>query len=279
VEGTVGLLDVIGKDPTVMAGALAAFVFVGAAYFIITLDRQRANSPSKDDTQIGIKLVLYGLILAGISLAVAGITGFLAFVFSGAKGGSLPIRAAFPPILVGVGVVAAVAKVLLPRTNAATFKQPERYLLGALALQYGVFAILGISGVLNGVFLEYPWIMTSSSLASTIVSAALAFVAINRFGATSGWTMPAPPPPMQYPPQGGPPPGGGYPPQGGGYPPQGGGYPPPQGGGYPPPQGGGYPPQGGGPQGGGYPPQGGGPQGGGYPPPQGGGGGGGYPPR
>jgi len=261
----VGFLDVMGKEPTAMVGALAAFLFVGAAYFIITLDRQRANSASKDDTQVGLKLVLYGLMLAGISLAVAGVTGFLAFVFSGAKGGSLPIRAAFPPILVGVGVVAVVVKVLLPRTNASTQKQPERYLLGALGLQYGVFAILGISGVLNGIFLEYPWMMTSSSLASTIVSAAIGFLAIARFGAMSGWTMPAPPAPpaMQYPPQGGQPPGGGYPPPGGG------GYPPQGGGGYPPQGGGGYPPQGGG----GYPPQG----GGGYPPPQGGGGG--YPPR
>jgi hypothetical protein len=256
-----GIFDVIGKDPTVMFGALGAFIFVGAAYFIITLDRQRATSPSKDDTQVGLKLVLFGLVFAGISLASQGITGFLAFVFSGAKGGSGPIRAAFPPILVGVAVVAVAAKVLLPRTNAATFKQPERFLLGALGLQYGVFAILGISGVLNGIFLEYPWAMTSGSLAATIVSAAIGFLAINRFGATSGWTMPVapPPPPMQYPPQGGPPPGGGYPPQGGGYPPQGGGY-PPQGGGYPPQGGGGYPPQGGG----GYPPAGGGS--GGYPP-------------
>ncbi len=259
-----GFLDVIGKDPTIVVGALAAFIFVGAAYFIITLDRQRATSPSKDDTQVGLKLVLYGLILAGVSLAVAGATNFLAFVFSGAKGGSLPIRAAFPPILVGIGVVAVVAKVLLPRTNAATQRQPERYLLGSLALQYGVFAILGISGVLNGIFLEYPWMMTSSSLASTIFSSAVGYLALNRFGATSGWTMPQPPPPMpmQYPPQGGGQPPGGYGAPGGGLPPQGGG-------GFPPQGGGGYPPQGGG----GYPP----PGGGGYPPP--GGGGGGYPPR
>ena len=248
-----GIFELIGRDPTVMIGALAAFIFVGAAYFIITLDRQRATSPSKDDTQVGLKLVLYGLILAGISLAAQGAIGFLAYVFSGAKGGSGPIRMAFPPMLVGVAVVFAVAKVMLPRTNATTQRQPERYLLGALGLQYGVFAILGISGVLNGIFLEYPWAATSGSLASTIVSAAIGFVAINRFGAASGWSMPAPPPPMQYPPQQGPPPGGGYPPQGGGYPPQGGGYPPQGGGGYPPQGGGGYPPQGGGS--GGYPPR------------------------
>jgi hypothetical protein len=252
----------MGKElPAGLLGAIAAILFVGAAYFFISLDRQRATSPSKDDNQVGIKLVMFGLVLAGIQLASQGVTGFLAYVFSGAKGGSLPIRAAIPPILVGGAVVIAVVKVLLPRTNAATHKQPERYLLGALGLQYGVFAILGISGVLNGIFLEAPWQYTSGSLASTIVAAAIGFLAINRFGAVSGWTMPTPPPPapMQYPPQGGPPPGGGYPPQGGGYPPQGGGgYPPQGGGGYPPQGGGGYPPQGGG----GYPPQG----GGGYPP-------------
>jgi hypothetical protein len=250
--GALGSKEVLG-----VLGTVTAILFVGAGYFFISLDRQRANSVTKDDTQVGLKLVLYGLILAGISIAAGGVTLLLAFIFGGFKGGSMPIRQALPTILVGGLVVLIVAQALLPRTNAATQKQVERYLLGALGIQYGVFAILAVNGLLNGLFLEAQWAYTSSNLASVAVSGAIAFLAITRFGALAGWTAPPPPQaPMQYPPQ-----GGGYPPQGGGYPPQGGGY---------PPQGGGYPPQGGSGYG---PPQG----GGGYGPPQGGSGG--YPPR
>ena len=257
-----------GKEVFAILGTVSAILFVGAGYFFISLDRQRATSTSKDDTQVGLKLVLYGLVLAGVSIASGGVQQLLAYIFSGFKGGSLPIRQALPTILVGILVLAVVLKVLLPRTNADKEHQPERYLLGALGIQFGVMAILGVNGLFSGLFLEAPWIFTSSQLATVAVSGAVMFLAISRFGSLSGWTTPPPPAPPapQYPPQGG-------------YPPPGGGYPPPQGGGYPPPQGpgggGGYgpPPQG---QGGGYgPPQGGG---GGYGPPQGGGGGG-YPPR
>ena len=239
-----------------LLGPLVAVGFVAASYFIITLDRQRANSPSKDDTQVGIKLVLFGLLLAGIQIAAGGVIQLLAFALSGFKGGSLPVREALPPIIVGAGAIAVILKAVLPKTNAATQRQPERYMLGLLGLQYGVMALLGISGLVSGVFLEAPWVRTSGSLASTLVAGAIGFLAIARFGTQSGWTTPAPiaPPPAQYPPQQGG--GGGYPPQGGGYPPQGGGGYPQGGGGYP--QGGGGYPQGGG----GYPPQG----GGGYPP-------------
>ncbi len=241
-----------------------AIVFVGASYLIITLDRQRANSPSKDDTQVGIKLVLWGLLIAALFMAANGVQGFLAFALGGFKGGSIGVRLALPPILVGGATAAIVAKVLLPRTNNATMKQVERYALGLVGLYFAGQALYGINQVLTGVLAEAPWAMTSSGLATTLVSGAIGFLAIAWLGAKSGWTgiaphMPGPPP--GYPPQG----GQGYPPQGGqGYPPQGGGY-PPQGGGYPPQGGGGYAPQGGS---GGYPPQGGG----------GGGGGGGYPP-
>jgi hypothetical protein len=157
-----------------------------------------------------------------------------------------------PPIVVGALTFVVVTKALLPRTNAATQKQPERYFLGALAVQFGIMALADVNQLLEGVFTSSPWGANAMYLAGTIIGGAILFVAVSRFGAISGWTQPvaAPPmaPPPQYPPQ-----GGGYPPQGGGYPPPGGGYPPQGGGGYPPQGGGGYPPQGGG----GYPPQGG----------------------
>lgn len=232
--------------------------FVLGSYFILTLDRQRANSPSKDDTQVGIKLVIWSFIIAGVGMAAGGIEQLLTFALSGFKGGSMGIRIALTPILVGAGLVLIFGLVLLPKTNNATMKQPERYALGAIGLIYGIRAVIDLVQVMNGVIVATSWDAISGGLSGLVVYGAVGFLAIVMLGSKSGWTGPAPPQRMMQPPGGAQGQSGGYPPQGGGYPPQGGGY-PPQGGGYPP-QGGGYPPQGGGypPQGGGYPPQGGG---------------------
>jgi hypothetical protein len=212
-----------------MIGAIAplliAPIFVVLGYFFILLDR-RDDRPSKDDKQIGSKLVLWSFILAGI--------------------------------ITGVAVAGAFGLMFLPRTNNATASQVERYAMGVLGLVTGLMAILSFSQIVSGLFNGFKWGEMHPALSHLIVFGAAAAFAVMRHGAMSGWTAPPPRPTMPaagYPPAG----GGGYPPAGGGgYPPQGGGY-PPQGGGYPP-QGGGYPPQGGGypPQGGGYPPQGGG---------------------
>jgi len=236
--------------------------FVGASYFIITLDRQRDTSPSKDDTQVGIKLVLWGFTIAGLGMAAIAVDQLLSFALGGFKGGSMGIRRVLAPMLVGGATMLIMRLVLLPKTNNATMKQVERYALGFVALLYGIQALFWLTMVFNNIFAaeSFSWNAISGALASVLVSGAIGFLAIIMLGAKSGWTGPIPPQRMQ-PPGGGQqgyPPQAGYPPQGGGYPPQGGGY-PPQGGGYPPQGGGGYPPQGGG----GYPPGG----GGGYPPP------------
>jgi len=233
-----------------MLGAFAAAGFIAFSYFLLTLDRGRTNSPSKDDTQAGIKVVLFALVIAGVAMTAAGLTEFLSFALGGFKGGSGPVKHALPTILVGALTVVVAAKAFLPRTNNSTHRQVERYALGLLGFAYAMMAIVALDGVLVDLFNDQPWAVTSSSLSGLVVGIVVAGFSIPRFGSLSGWTAPVAPPPPQMPQQGYPPQGGGYPPQGGGYPPQGGGY-PPQGGGYPP-QGGGYPPQGGG-----YPPQGG----------------------
>jgi hypothetical protein len=242
-----------------------AVLFVGASYFIITLDRMRDNSPSKDDTQVGIKLVLWAFIIAGIGMAAGGIYALLYFALSGFGGGFGAIRGSLAPLVVGSGVVVFFGLVLLPKTNNATMKQAERYAFGMLGFSYGIQAVYEMLQVINGVFVSASWAGISGGLTGVLVHGSIGFVAIIMLGSKSGWTGPSPPQRMmQMPGQGGgqPPPQQGYPPQGGGYPPQGGGY--GGGGGYPQGGGGGYP-QGGG---GGYPPQGGGyGGGGGYPPP------------
>ncbi len=232
---------------------LAAFLYIGASYFIITLDRTRANSPSKDDTQVGIKLVIWAFVIAGLGEAAAGIDSILSFVLGGFRGGSLMLRAALGPVVVGAGVVVVFGIVFLGKTNNATQKQPERYALGMIGFLGFSIALLQLTMVIRGVFVSASWNDISGGISGGIVFGGIGFMAILMLGSRSGWSGPAPPRmpmPGQAPP-GYPPQGGGYPPQqGGGYPPQGGGY-PPQGGGYPPQGGGGYPPQGGG----GYPPQ------------------------
>ena len=226
-----------------------AFAFL--ALVIVTIDRLRANGTSKDDTQVELKILVYGLALVGVLLAASGVEALLAYVLGGFKGGAGPIKAAIPPIIIGGGVAFALITMFLPRTNSTTLKHVEMLALLTAGLFFGAQAIAGGNSFLTGLFNSAPWAMTAAFLATLLVDGAIGFLALNRLGTLSGWSAPvrpaAPMSPPGYPPQ------GGYGQQGGGYPPQqGGGY-PPQGGGYPPQQGGGYPPQGGG--GGGYPPR------------------------
>lgn len=243
------------------AGVGIAIGYAFLALIVIALDRFRPASTSKDDPQVELKILLYALGMIGLFTAADGVTGLIAAIFSGFKGGGAVVKAVLAPIVVGGGVVAAIALAFLPRTNAATARAPEALALLIVGLYFGGVAIASAHLLINNVVMSGPWESSAAGIAGLVVDGAIAVLALTRLGALAGWTMPAPRPPAPpaYPP--------GYPPQqgGSGFPPQGGGYPPP-GGGYPPQSGGGYPPQGGG----GYPPQ-----GGGYPP----GGGGGYPPR
>jgi hypothetical protein len=251
----------LGSSSGLVVGIAAAVGYAFLALFVITLDRFRAASANKDDAQLELKILLYALALMGLFVAGDGVAGLVATILGGFKGGGDAIKLVLPPIVVGVGVIAGVAFLFLPRTNAATLRSAEALALFTAALYFGVTAISGAYVFVTSIVMSGAWATTSAALAQVLVDGAIGVLALTRLGALAGWTIPvrAAPPPPPYPPPGAgyPPPGGGYPPQGGGYPPQGGGY-PPQGGGYPPQGGGGYPPPGGG-----YPPQGGG---GGYPP-------------
>jgi hypothetical protein len=268
-----GMADKIASEVTNtifgMGFTVGVIAFAAAAYFYLVWDKSRADSPSKGDGQLGLKVVVYSLLLVALGLAVSGLTDVLVFLLSGAKN-KLQIKEGLGHLLSGGALFTAVFLLLLPRTNTKEFPKTERFALGYIALLAGIGAFMAFDGLLSGLFSSAPWkTQNAANFGGLIVSGALAFLAVFRFGQVSGWTTPTrmSSMPPGFPPAGG---GGGYPPQqgfpqqGGGYPPQGGGY-PPQGGGYPPQGGGGYPPAGGG-----YPPQGGG---GGLPPP------GGYQPR
>jgi hypothetical protein len=230
----------------VAAALIVTFVVV--AYFAILFDRRREGSPSRDDTQVGIKLVLWGLLVGAISLAAGGAESLLAFILGGFKGGWANMRGPLATIAAAAGVAAGVYLLFLPKTNHLERPQVERLAVGALAAILGAAALVSLDEFLNALLAGKPWADIAGGLAGVGVNGGLALLAVTRLGMMSGWRaaprIPQMPmaPPMTGQPQGGIPPlGGGYPPQGGGYPPQGGGY-PPQGGGYPP-QGGGWPGQ------------------------------------
>ena len=250
-----GMFAALG--PAVAGGLGGLFGFVVLGYLFILLDK-REDRPSKDDKQVGSKLVLWLLIIAGVVIALMGVNNILAFVLGGFKGGFAVIKGSLVNLVVGAASAAAFLLVFLPRTNNGTHQQAERFAMGTLALIAGLATIGAFYMLVDALVFGRGWRTNiAPALAALATAGATAFFAFFRHGQLSGWTQPvrpaAPMPPAGgygggYPPQAG---GGGYPPQGGGYPPQGGGYPQQGGGGYPP-QGGGYPPQGGG-----YPPQGG----------------------
>jgi len=248
--------------PTVGAIAIAPSFVIFGYWFLVFFDR-REDRASKDDKQLGTKLVLWGFILGGVIGVLGGADQLVSFVFSGFKGGFPAIKGALAGIVSGALVAGAFGILFLPRTNNATQPQIERFSMGLLGLGTGLAAIAALSALISSVFFAKGWRTDiAPNLSHLAVFGAAAGFAVLRHGKLSGWSEPVrpqmPQAPAGYPPAqgGGYPPaqGGGYPPQGGGYPPQGGGYPPQGGGGYPPQGGGGYPPQGGG----GYPPQGGG---------------------
>jgi hypothetical protein len=243
---------------------LGAFIFIPFfvifGYWFMAFWDRRDDRPSKDDKQIGTKLILWGFIVAGATMVLLSAYGLIWFVFGGFKGGFGQIKGALAGIVSGGVIAGAFGLLFLPRTNNTTHPQVERYAMGLFGLGNGIAAAIALTMLINSIFFAKSWRGDiSNALSMLAVFGAGAGIALLRHGKLSGWTEPVRPampsaPAGGYPPQA----GGGYPPAGGGYPPAGGGYPPQGGGGYPPQGGGGYPPQGGG----GYPPQG----GGGYPP-------------
>lgn len=260
-----------GGGISVAAFGSIAIGLVVLGYFFIFWERRRDDSPMKDDEHAHLKLTLYALMIVALGVAAAGLADVLGYLLSGAKGGSIRIKMGISHLVAGGAGLVALFFLFLPRTNTKDYPKAEQYAAGILALVAGIQAIMAFDALLSGLFAGAPWASNSGALSAFLVMGAIMGIALFRFGALSGWTVPVRAVPMQqqYPQQGFPqqqqqqqpqmqqqypPQGGGYPPQGGGAPPAGGqppggGYNPQGGGGLPPPSGGGYPP----PGGGGYP--------------------------
>ena len=214
-----------------------AAVFVALGYLAISLDRRRETSPSRDDTHVGLKLVIWGILIASVLVAASAAEELLAFVLGGFKGGWAVMREPVASLIAAGGVGGAVYTMFLPRTNNNERPQVERLAVGAVAALLGAGALAALDVFLNALLGGRPWAEISAGLAGVGVNGGIGLLALTRLGALSGWRaaprLPQMPmaPPMSGTPM--PPSSTGMPPLGGGYPPQGGGGYPPQGGGWP----------------------------------------------
>ncbi len=261
-----------------IAGSFAVFLL---GYFYIFWDRRRDQSLNASDSQVGLKLVLYTLLLVSLGLAVGAIEDILGYILAAGRNqlgekGAGPLKMGIASLVAGGVGVAAIMFACLPLTNAREYPQVERFAVGAVALVAGLATVLGLEDTLQSFFGKTPgWPPKAHALASFLVSTGLAVLGIIRFGSLSGWQSPMRGAQAGYQAQPGYQVQPGY--QQGGYAQQPGaygaqqpgaypqaGYPQPQQGGYqqpgfpaqqpggsslPSPQGSGYPPS----QGGGYP--------------------------
>src|SRR4051794_39442808 len=136
-----GMERILGSSSGLFAGVAIAIGYAFLALVVITLDRFRPASTNKDDTQVELKILLYALGLIGLFAAADGVTGLIASIVGGFKGGGAAIKAVLAPIVVGGGVVAGIALAFLPRTNASTSRTAEALALLTVGLYFGGSAI------------------------------------------------------------------------------------------------------------------------------------------
>src|SRR5688572_26432458 len=112
MQGLAALFEVSGASFW-----LGAPAFLGLAYFFLVWDARKADSPNKDDGQIGLKVVLAFLVIVGIGFAAGGTATLLNYLLSGTKAGTGVLKAGLAGLIAGVVPIFAVAVVLMPRTN------------------------------------------------------------------------------------------------------------------------------------------------------------------
>lgn len=192
----------VAAEATFYWGLILTLMFVGIGYVAIFIDRMRAASPNRDDGQVGLKLVVYGLAMTGLALVALGVVRLLSTILGGFHDFVHAVRINVPAIIVGAGVLVGLVKMVLPRTNYLTFRQVERYATGLLALEYGIASIVIVYFLLTDIFLAGSWSEISDEAARAVVYVVIAGAALMRFGSASGWSMPVrpmppPPPPAQ----------------------------------------------------------------------------------
>jgi hypothetical protein len=174
----------------------ASFAVLLLGYFYIFWDRRKDTSPNQGDGQVGIKLVLYTLLLVSLGLAVGAIESILGYILAAGKNqdglkGAGPLKMGIASLVAGGVGVAAIMFACLPLTNVREYPQVERFAVGAVALVAGLATVLGLQETLQNFFGRVDsWAPRAHTLASFLVSAALAALAMMRFGSLSGWQSP-----------------------------------------------------------------------------------------
>jgi hypothetical protein len=178
------MLSGLGGAGAVSTMLVAAFLSLG--YFAILLDRRREGSPSAADNQVGIKLVLYALAITGVLIVVGGLESLFAYVLGGFK----PIdklKDAGASLVSGGFIALGVLALALPRTNARSMPQVERFAWGVIALYTGIFAVYSLHQVVRGVFMGEPWANIAGGLAQLFAYGVVAVLAVARLGRLSAW--------------------------------------------------------------------------------------------
>jgi hypothetical protein len=163
------------------------FVFLG--YWFVCFWDRREDRPSKGDTQLGSKLVLWSLILAAATMMVLGGLGLLSYILGGFKGGSGPVKSALATIVSAAAIGAPLALIGLPRTNNAAYPQIERFATGLFGFGNALGAAVALTALINSVFFAKGWRADiAPSLSALLVLGVAAAAALWRHGKLSGWS-------------------------------------------------------------------------------------------
>lgn len=182
-------LAMLGSAPNPATFLVPAFVVLG--YFYILLDRRREDSISKGDGQVGIKLVLCGLVLWGVLAIAGGLEGLLTFILAGFSPAGL-VKSAFASIIAGAAVAGVAFAMGYRRTNADKFAQVNRFAAGVVTLGAGVYAATSLSMLFNGLIADISWPAIRGPLVPLVIYGALAFVAASIHASLSGIVSAAP---------------------------------------------------------------------------------------
>ncbi len=175
--------------PTAMAVSMG-IAFIAFGYLVVTLDRRREESRSRDDDQVGFKLALWAILIAAVLTAGEAFGDLLAFALGGFDG---HWEDATGHLLASAAATVVVAKVFLPKTNNADKPQIERFGLGTILALAGIRGLLGLDQTLVDTFDADGWTTISKGLATTVAAIGLALLTGWRYGALSGARIKAPP--------------------------------------------------------------------------------------
>ena len=178
------IMSAFGGGGTVSAMLVGVFLVLG--YFAVLIDRRREGSPSRDDNQVGIKLVLYGVAIVAMLMVVGGLQQLFEYVLGGFKPTEV-LKRAGAALVAGGFVALGVIALALPRTNARQMPQVERYAWGLIALYTGITAVFALHLVVEGVFMSLPWAKIAGYLAQLFAYGVVTVLAIARLGRLSAW--------------------------------------------------------------------------------------------